>query len=65
MRKTENITGKNRLIKLLVYMTWAKVRTKKAKKGTTTEPWWEKRAESEIRELRIDTNVLDREKMVQ
>lgn len=28
------------------------------------KPWWEKRVESEIRELRIDIDVFDREKMV-
>ena len=60
--KIDNVTQTNKLAMAAAFWVAKEVGVKKGKIGEKKEPWWKKRIESDITNLRRDINRLERER---
>ena len=60
--ETDDVTQTNKLAMAAALWVTKEVGVKKGKIGEHKEPWWKKRAESDITNLRRDINRLERER---
>ena len=60
--ETDDVTQTNKLAMAAALWVTKEVGVKKGKIGEHKEPWWKKRAESDITNLRSDINRLERER---
>ena len=59
---TSNITQTNKLIKAAAVWVADELGLKKFKQGKKKEPWWKRRIEGDIKQLKKDINLLERVK---
>ena len=60
--KTKNITQTNNLIKAAGVLVADQLGLKKSEGGKKKDPWWKRRIEEDIKQLRNDINILKRVK---
>lgn len=60
--ETKNITQTNNLIKAAGVWVADQLGLKKYEGGKKTDPWWKRRIEGDIKQLRKDINILERVK---
>ena len=60
--KTNNVTQTNKLAMAAALWVAKEIGVKKGKRGKKKEPWWKRRIESDITNLRRDINRLERER---
>ena len=60
--QTNTITETNNLIKAASVFVARQLGLKKGTKKKTNEPWWKRRIENDIKRIRHDVNILEREK---
>ena len=60
--ETKNITQTNNLIKSTDVWVADQLGIKKYKGGKKKDPWWKRRTEEDIKQLKKDINILDRAK---
>ena len=60
--KTKNITQTNNLIKAAGVLVADQLGLRKSEGGKKKDPWWKRRIEEDIKQLRNDINILKRVK---
>ena len=60
--ETKNITQTNNLIKAAGVWVADQLGLKKSEGGKKKDPWWKRHIEEDIKQLRKDTNILERVK---
>ena len=60
--KINNVTQTNKLAMAAALWVAKEIGVKKGKRGKKKEPWWKRRIESDITNLRRDINRLERER---
>ena len=59
---TKDITESNNLIKAASIWVARQLGLKKPMRGKKVEPWWKRRIEGDIKRIRREVNILEREK---